>query len=220
MLITEEQIGDGSHINFAAARHREHIFVCFGLLENLIDLSVLFDQFLTLLLFGLDQCLFRLENLVALGVAAVFRVVRIHVRPAVDLVELLLVQLQVRMWVLYGRHRDNLAVRAEHGRWLLGRRGSSGVLAEGLRAVRHSVLSPQFRIVEGGFLVHRLVGLVQEGLSIAQESVGLAGLHGGVGHGGVLGTAALPVVVLVEALEGGLAGVGGEAWLRGHHWRT
>ena len=91
MLITEEQIGDGSHINLTSARHRKHILVCFGLLENLIYLTILFDQFLTLLLFGLDQGLFRLQNLVALWIAAVFSVVWIHIRPTVYLIELLLI---------------------------------------------------------------------------------------------------------------------------------
>ena len=54
MLVTEEQIGNGANIDFTATGHREDDLVCFGCLEDIVDLSILFDKFLTLLLFGLD----------------------------------------------------------------------------------------------------------------------------------------------------------------------
>ena len=54
MLVTKEQIGNGANVDFTTTGHREHVFVCFGCLEDIVDLSILFDKFLALLLFCLD----------------------------------------------------------------------------------------------------------------------------------------------------------------------
>ena len=54
MLVAKEQIGNGANIDFTAASHREDVLVCFGCLEDIVDLSILFDKFLALLLLGLD----------------------------------------------------------------------------------------------------------------------------------------------------------------------
>ena len=54
MLVAKEQIGNGANIDFTATGHREDVLVCFGCLEDIVDLSILFDKFLALLLLGLD----------------------------------------------------------------------------------------------------------------------------------------------------------------------
>ena len=146
MLVRKKQISDGLEVDLTPTRHRKHMWICFGFLENGKYFSILLDELLALVCLILNCLLQGSEDPVAVGVTAETCMVWVHVGARVDLCELLLGQLQVLVWVHYVVH----------------------LLREGLSAIRHRCLPLDLAI---DTLVGNLVGIIKESLAISKQSV-------------------------------------------------
>jgi len=150
VLILKEQVRNLGEVELVTVCHRHDVTICFGLFQDAENFTVLLDELQALFTFRLDKGLLSLQNPVAVRVAAEASELSIHVGTRIDFFKFFLVQLQVRMRVLNIGWDILVVIRVF------------------FRRVRHGGLSAELRV---SVLVDCLACVIDEGLSIAQQSV-------------------------------------------------